>query len=174
MYTAASQKYLNTQVNQLKAITFPFWIIRLSSHVLKVPLCMLNFSVTDRNRFFNSWVVSKRDINNKLIKKHIYSKKYVPSGFTDRKPLCSHMLLLSERSTNHLCVTVYSISISTHYHYLGRSTPTFAVLDFVTSAGWFKVCWLAAFILCLFFSPPFFYFFYLLLFEFFLSLFHVS
>ncbi len=29
MYTAASQKYLNlnTQVNQLKAITFPFWIL---------------------------------------------------------------------------------------------------------------------------------------------------
>ncbi len=29
---------------------------------------MLNVSVTDRNQFFNSWVVSKRDINNKLIK----------------------------------------------------------------------------------------------------------
>lgn len=56
-------------------MTFPFWIIRLSSHVLKVPLCMLNVSVMDRNRFFNSWVVSKRDINNKLIKNTFTVKK---------------------------------------------------------------------------------------------------
>lgn len=96
-------------------MTYPFWIIRLSSHVLKVSLCMLNVSVTDRNRFFNSWVVSKRDIN-KLISllTHLQSKICVPSGFTGRKPLCSPMLLLSERSTNHLYVRQSTPFLSAH------------------------------------------------------------
>ncbi len=107
MYTAASQKYLNihnTQVNQLKAMTFPFWIIRLSSHVLKVPLCMLNFSVTDRNRFFNSWVVSKRDINNKLIKKQIYSKKYVFRQALLTENLCVHTCCYFLNGLQIICV----------------------------------------------------------------------
>lgn len=133
---------------------------------------MLNVSVADRNRFFNSWVVSKRDVNDKLI-------KVAFTGFTGRRPLVfTHVVTFSpvykspvctRQSTPFLsaCIIITRIGECAHLRSLYRT-------GFVTtSAGRFKVCWLAAFIPGRLLSPPFFLFFYLLLFKFFLSLLHI-
>lgn len=94
-------------------MTYPFWIIRLSSHVLKVPLCMLNVSVTDRNRFFNSWVVSKRDINNKLIK-DTFTVKNVFSQALLAEYLCVHPCCNFLNGLQIICVRQSTPFLSAH------------------------------------------------------------
>lgn len=103
--------YSTNTCNSVKANETTFWMIRL---LIKFPfsqsaiICMLKVSVADRIRFFNSWVVSKTDVNDKLI-------KVAFTGFTGRRPLVfTHVVTFSPVYKSPVCARQ---SISTHYHY---------------------------------------------------------